>query len=233
MGTSTSKSLNSSFSSSNSSIKSLSSPRFALLLLKRARAQYGAELDFQKVFTCPCLVTNYDINNPGDNYIVYVNDLFCRMTGYNRKFILGKDPRFLQGEYTDIHVTYKLKQQIERGVVVDSTPIINYTKKGVPFLSIMTLYPIYNPENYEIEHYVAIYRNSSNLNNSLHGSFSRSSLPPIPEAVYESLEDNTELSYQFHSSSSPARLRSVSDSDSITPSDFSDLVKELQILREK
>lgn len=212
----------------SSSNGSLSSPRFALLLLRRAKAQYGSELDFQKIFTCPCLVTNYSTNE-----IVYANDLFCRMTGHSRKSVIGENTSMLHGEYTDRNIVYQLKEDIQKGKLVESVAIINYTKKGAPFLAIMTLYPLCNPITYKIEHYVAIYTNPTTLT-----AVAASSIRPRhslqPSAVYASLDDDSEFdeSYKFNSSSSPARLRSESDA-SLTPSDFSDLVKELQAIREE
>src|ERR1700761_1976234 len=42
----------------------------------------------------PMIITNPRIH---DNPVVFANDSFCRLTGYSREEILGRNCRFLQG----------------------------------------------------------------------------------------------------------------------------------------
>jgi PAS domain S-box-containing protein len=64
-----------------------------------------------------------------DNPIVYVNDRFEEITGYDRSEALGRNCRFLQGEDTDPETRRRLRERIdaERPVSVD---IVNYRKTG-------------------------------------------------------------------------------------------------------
>ncbi|WP_084509953.1 PAS domain-containing protein [Haloplanus natans] len=64
-----------------------------------------------------------------DNPMVYVNDRFESLTGYDRSEALGRSFRFLQGEDTDPRTRRLLRERIgaETPVAVD---IVNYRKNG-------------------------------------------------------------------------------------------------------
>ena len=64
-----------------------------------------------------------------DNPMVYVNDRFESLTGYERSESLGRNCRFLQGEDTDPETRQFLRDRIdaERPAAVD---IVNYRKSG-------------------------------------------------------------------------------------------------------
>jgi PAS domain S-box-containing protein len=64
-----------------------------------------------------------------DNPMVYVNDRFESLTGYDRSEALGRHCRFLQGEDTDPETRRRLRESVdaERPVSVD---IVNYRKNG-------------------------------------------------------------------------------------------------------
>ncbi|AZH26204.1 PAS domain-containing protein [Haloplanus aerogenes] len=64
-----------------------------------------------------------------DNPIVYVNERFEELTGYDRSEALGRNCRFLQGPDTDPETRRRLRERIdaERPVSVD---IVNYRKRG-------------------------------------------------------------------------------------------------------
>ncbi len=46
----------------------------------------------------PMIITN---PREADNPIVFANDAFCRLTGYSREEVLGRNCRFLQGPESD------------------------------------------------------------------------------------------------------------------------------------
>ena len=71
------------------------------------------------------LITTADLDPPGPE-IVYVNEGFCRMTGYAREEVIGKTPRFLQGPKTDRSELDRLRRQLSLGEPFDGE-IVNYT----------------------------------------------------------------------------------------------------------
>jgi PAS domain-containing protein len=48
-----------------------------------------------------------------DEQVVYVNDGFCELTGYEREEILGRNCRLLQGEETDETTVAEIRQAID------------------------------------------------------------------------------------------------------------------------
>src|ERR1700753_2611096 len=64
----------------------------------------------------PMIITNPRLD---DNPVVFANDSFCRLSGYDREEILGRNCRFLQGPETDpadvraIHIAVEEKRSIE------------------------------------------------------------------------------------------------------------------------
>ena len=83
------------------------------------------------------------ITNPNirDNPIVYVNDAFCRLTGYERGAVVGRNCRFLQGPETDAKAVDRLRRGIEgeRDVAVD---VLNYRADGASFVNRLVITPI-------------------------------------------------------------------------------------------
>ncbi len=76
----------------------------------------------------------------GDNPLVYTNDEFEALTGYDSEMV-GVDCRFLQGEDTDPETTATVREAIDdkRPVVVD---ILNYRHSGQTFWNRLTIAPI-------------------------------------------------------------------------------------------
>ncbi|TAQ88690.1 hypothetical protein B7494_g2966 [Chlorociboria aeruginascens] len=84
--------------------------------------------------------------------IVYVSDIFERLTGYSKHEVLGRNCRFLQSptgkvqqgakrKFTDNDKVYTLKQRLEQHKEVQQS-LINYRKGGQPFMNLLTLIPI-------------------------------------------------------------------------------------------
>jgi PAS domain S-box-containing protein len=76
-----------------------------------------------------------------DNPVVYANDGFVEMTGYDRAEALGRNCRFLQGPDTDESTVAALREAIdaERPVVVE---LLNYRADGEPFWNRLTVSPV-------------------------------------------------------------------------------------------
>jgi len=78
-----------------------------------------------------------------DNPIVSANDAFCRLTGYSKAEILGRNCRFLQGPDTHASAVKALSEAIEAGRPGIAT-LINYGRDGRPFLNCVQILPIRN-----------------------------------------------------------------------------------------
>ena len=83
------------------------------------------------------------ISNPRlpDNPIVFVNDAFCRLCGYSREEIVGRNCRFLQGPETapDTVATIRAAVKASEPVRVD---ILNYRKTGETFWNRLLMAPV-------------------------------------------------------------------------------------------
>jgi len=94
------------------------------------------------------LVDNTDPERP----LVYVNEGFGRVTGYDPEEMLGRNCRFLQGEATDPDAVATLRAGIEANEAV-STEVVNYRADGSPFWNRVRLNPIENDAG-RVTHYL-------------------------------------------------------------------------------
>ena len=88
--------------------------------------------------------------------IVYVNDAFSQITGYNAEEILGKSPAILQGPKTDRTELDRLNQSLSEGRLFHGEAI-NYHKDGSEFVMEWKIVPIRNDEEVT-SHYLALQR---------------------------------------------------------------------------
>ncbi|MHC2107225.1 PAS domain-containing protein [Methylobacterium sp. CM6246] len=117
--------------------------------LKRDRARITSEIDGTdggidpfpaavRATRMPMVITNPRLP---DNPIVFVNDSFCRLTGYTRDEIVGQNCRFLQGPATDPADVARLREAIAapRAIEID---IRNYRKDGTSFWNRLLMAPV-------------------------------------------------------------------------------------------
>ncbi|GAA0194416.1 PAS domain S-box protein [Halobaculum roseum] len=76
-----------------------------------------------------------------DNPVVYVNDWFEEMTGYDESAVLGRNCRFLQGPETDPETVAEIRAAVDAGEPV-STEIRNYDADGELFWNLLNVFPI-------------------------------------------------------------------------------------------
>lgn len=91
--------------------------------------------------------------------IVYVNDAFTKMTGYEKNEILGKTPRILQGEKTDKEVLKRLKECLKNEAYFEGKTI-NYTKDGQEYWVEWNISPVYD-ENKNLIAFISIQKDVS------------------------------------------------------------------------
>lgn len=90
----------------------------------------------------PMIITNPRMP---DNPVVFANDSFCRLTGYDRDEILGRNCRFLQGPDTDPADVRAIHDAVERMQSIE-IDIRNYSKSGEPFWNRLLLAPVFDEE---------------------------------------------------------------------------------------
>lgn len=91
--------------------------------------------------------------NADDHPLIYANEGFCRLTGYNSDEIIGRNCRFLQGEATSTDTVAQIRSCIanERSGIFE---IYNYKKNGEGFWNSLSLHPIHHGK--ELAYYVGI-----------------------------------------------------------------------------
>lgn len=88
----------------------------------------------------PMLIT--DPRQP-DNPIVFVNDAFARLTGYDRSETLGHNCRFLQGPDTNKDDVARVREAIAERVPVE-IELLNYRKDGTTFWNRLLISPVFD-----------------------------------------------------------------------------------------
>ncbi len=94
------------------------------------------------VRTSPTAIAISDPNLP-DNPLVFVNEAFCKLTGYDEADIIGRNCRFLQGPDSDDVEIALLRDAITNRQPVEAT-ILNYAKNGSPFWNRLSISPLFD-----------------------------------------------------------------------------------------
>ena len=92
----------------------------------------------------PVGITITDPDQP-DNPMVYVNDRFVEMTGYDREESIGINCRFLQGPDTEEESVERLREAIEAEEPT-SVELLNYRKDGTKFWNRVSIAPIHDDD---------------------------------------------------------------------------------------
>lgn len=100
----------------------------------------------------------FPIDLPGPR-ILYVNEAFTRMTGYQLNEVLGKTPRILQGPKTDRNQLNKIRAALSRWEAA-TIEVINYRKDGSEFWVEFSVVPVANNQG-TYTHWISIRRDVS------------------------------------------------------------------------
>jgi len=127
-----------------------------LIFLRDVSEQRGRQADLtlknRAMNSTPVGVSIAEPTDGTDNPLIYVNDAYTEMTGYDREEVLGRDCRFLQGEETDPESVAEIARSIDADEAI-TTELLNYRKDGTPFWNRLTVAPI-DPAEGEDPYYV-------------------------------------------------------------------------------
>jgi len=88
--------------------------------------------------------------------LIYVNEAFTRITGYDRAEVLGRNCRFLQGPETDEETVMRMRKATEASEPV-TVEILNYRADGTPFWNSVDIVPVEGPDG-EVTHFLGLQR---------------------------------------------------------------------------
>ncbi len=86
----------------------------------------------------PMIITNPRLP---DNPVVFANDAFCRLSGYDRAEIVGRNCRFLQGAETDPGIRTRIRAAVAAMQPLE-IDIRNHRKDGTPFWNRLMMLPV-------------------------------------------------------------------------------------------
>lgn len=95
-------------------------------------------------------------DSEGERNVVYVNAAFCRLTGYEPHELLGKNPRFLQGDDRDQPELDALRESLRHSEPA-RVLLRNTRKDGTVFVNDMQIYPLRNGDG-KVTHFIAYHR---------------------------------------------------------------------------
>lgn len=119
-------------------------PRFVKhqVTVSAALALTQSKKTYKGLGDCFCLTDPAIADNP----IVSASDGFVEVTGYDRRDIVPRNCRFLQGALTDRQATKRLKMSIDNAEETVEL-LLNYRKNGDPFWNLLYVAPLYDKDD--------------------------------------------------------------------------------------
>jgi PAS domain-containing protein len=130
--------------------------------LMKVATRQNPEVEIGKVdMSCAFVICDLTMH---DCPIIYVSDIFERLTGYSKYEIRGQNCRFLQSpfgkieagaerKHTDNNAVYFIRERLMAKKEVQQS-LINYRKGGQPFMNLLTMIPITGEDDKEIRYVV-------------------------------------------------------------------------------
>lgn len=120
------------------------------------------EEELRRIFNCVAseaseaiVLTEAELDPPGPK-ILWVNQAFSEITGYEREEVIGETPRLLQGPETDEDEIEHLRTSLAAGERFEGETI-NYRKDGTPYVNHWSIAPI-QKDNGAIAYWVSVQR---------------------------------------------------------------------------
>ncbi|MGE4419122.1 MAG: PAS domain-containing protein [Sulfurimonas sp.] len=107
----------------------------------------------------PIVVTS---PNEYDNPIIYVNDAFCELFGYEYEEVVGQNCRFLHGNDTKQEALERIREAISAQKSVEAN-IRNYTKDGDMVYEDITISPIFDKQKEKLSYFLGIYKDITSM----------------------------------------------------------------------
>ena len=82
-------------------------------------------------------------SGPDHPQIIYVNSAFKQLSGFESEEVIGKTPRILQGDDTDLAVRADIRRALEKEKHFNGE-LLNYSKEGKPYWVEINVFPIRN-----------------------------------------------------------------------------------------
>lgn len=99
------------------------------------------------------LITDNDIQNGPK--ITFVNKSFTSLTGYSQEEVLGKHPRLLFGDKSELKEKDNIYKYLNGSIPKYKGIITNYKKNGAQYISETSILPVYDKLN-KITHHISI-----------------------------------------------------------------------------
>ena len=126
--------------------------------LEQQRGQLRAQVDDLRTLTtvldrAPFGIVLVDPHRE-DMPITYANEAYCRITGYPREEIIGRNARMLQGPDTDSKALQALRESLRRQEPFE-VELVNYRRDGSTFHNRLMLFPTRDDAG-RLIHYVGV-----------------------------------------------------------------------------
>lgn len=109
------------------------------------------------------LITEAEPTEGVGRRILYVNEAFCRMTGYSAEEMIGQSPKILQGPKSDFKELKRLSKALDKWESCEISTI-NYKKSGEEFWVNFSVSPVANDKGW-YTHWIAIERDVTKKKN--------------------------------------------------------------------
>ena len=104
----------------------------------------GTDLFLAAIGTSRMPMVLSDPNRP-DNPIVFANDAFLTLTGYDRAEVMGRNCRFLQGPATDPDTVERIRHAVRTRTDI-ATELLNYRKDATAFWNALFISPVFDAD---------------------------------------------------------------------------------------